>query len=89
MRELEQCQKETSILKKIILRKDMARRVKQCDGKLSNLLQTFEVRHWSKFFVRFTGVNHRLQVALAIDARLEQVKLNKNSHQYRTRSARP
>jgi len=80
MRELKQCKKERSTLKKIILRKDMARRVKQCDGKISNLLQTFEVRRWFKFFVRFTGVNHRLQVALAIDARLEQVKVNKNSH---------
>jgi hypothetical protein len=49
MRELEQCKKERSTLKKIILRKDMARRVKQCDGKISNLLQTFEVRRWYKF----------------------------------------
>jgi hypothetical protein len=84
MRELEQCKKERSILKKIILRKDMARRVKQCDGKISNLLQTFEVSRWFKFFVRFTGINHRMQVALAIDARLEQVKVNKNSRRYRT-----
>jgi hypothetical protein len=43
-RELEQCKKERSILKKIVFRKDMAQRVKQCDGKLSYLLQRFQVR---------------------------------------------
>jgi len=66
----------------------MARRVKQCDGKLSNLLQTFEVRRWLKFFVRFTGVNHHLQVAIAIDARLEQIKFNKKSRRRRTGTIR-
>jgi hypothetical protein len=47
-RELEQSKKVRSTMKRIILRKDMARRVKQCDGKLSNLLQTFQV---CRFFI--------------------------------------
>jgi hypothetical protein len=63
----------------------MARTVKQCDGKLSNLLQSFEV--CLRFIIRFTSVTYRLQVALAIDARLEQIKVNKNSHRGQTPSA--
>ena len=59
-------------MRRVISRKDMGQTVKQCDGKLSNLLQTFQVCR--QFVVRFTVVTHRLQVALAIDARLEQIK---------------
>jgi hypothetical protein len=81
--ELEQSKKVRSTVKRIVFRKDMGRRVKQCDGKLSNLLQTFEVCHWH--VVYFTGKTHRPQIALAIDARLEQIKINKNSCQRRMR----
>jgi len=42
-RELEQIKKAKSAVKRIMLHKDTAQRVKQCDDKLSNLLQTFEV----------------------------------------------
>jgi hypothetical protein len=65
-------------MKKIILRRETVRRVKKCDGKLSNLIQTFQVCRQS--IVRFTGVTvtYRMQVALAIDARLEQIKVNKS-----------
>lgn len=57
---------------------EMVRRLKQCDGKLSNLLQTFQVCRRS--IARFTGVTYRLQIALDIDARLAQIKVNKSRH---------
>jgi len=63
-------------MKKIILRSETLRRVKKCDGKLSNLIQTFQVCR--RPIVRFTGVTYYLQIALAIDARLEQIKVNKS-----------
>jgi hypothetical protein len=69
----------SSTLKWVILRKDKVQRVKRCDGKLSNLLQTFEVcRRIGRQFHGSKGVTHRLQIALTMDARLEQIKINKS-----------
>jgi hypothetical protein len=62
-----------------VLRKDIIGTVKQCDGKLSNLLQTFQVCHQSTLIVCFNGVTHGLQLALIIDERLEQIKVIKDS----------
>jgi len=57
----------------------MVRSIKQCDGKLSNLLQTFEVcRPFARPFHSFSSVTHRLQIALVVDARLEQIKISKS-----------
>jgi hypothetical protein len=57
-RELEQTKKAKSAVKRIILHKDTAQRVKQCDDKLSNLLQTFEVCR--QFVIHFPGLTHGL-----------------------------
>jgi hypothetical protein len=75
MRELNQIKKPSSFIKKMFPA-EMVRKLKLCDGKLSNLLQTFQVCR--RTIVCFTGVTYGLQVALVIDARLEQIEANKS-----------
>ena len=65
------------------MRKDMVRSIKQCDGRLSNLLQTFEVcRPFGCSFHSFSSITRRLQIALLVDARFEQLKISQSYQEW-------
>jgi hypothetical protein len=59
------------------MRKDMARSIRQYEGRLTNLLRNFEVcRPFGRPFRSFSRVTHRLQIALVVDARFEQISMS-------------
>jgi hypothetical protein len=59
------------VIKKMFLRKDLLRKVKQHDAKLSNVLQTFQVR--SPFVICVTSPTYHLQAELSLDIRFAQL----------------
>jgi hypothetical protein len=63
--------KEVGSIKKILLRNDLLRQVKQYDAKLSHVLQRFQVRR--RHVIRVAGSSHRLQATLTVDIRFAQV----------------
>jgi hypothetical protein len=65
--------KEVGGIKKVFLRKDLLRKVKQYDGKLSNVLQTFQVS--CPFIAGVTLPTHRLQAQLGLDMRFAVAQL--------------
>ncbi|KAH9051106.1 hypothetical protein EDB83DRAFT_1321919 [Lactarius deliciosus] len=48
-RVLKRCSEKKGIIKRLLLRKDLLTKIKQCDGELSNVLQTFLVSALSLF----------------------------------------
>ena len=60
-------------IKKVFLRKDLLRKVKQYDSKLSNVLQTFQVSYL--FIACVTFPTHRLQAQLGLDVRFAVAQL--------------
>jgi hypothetical protein len=59
------------VIKKMFLRKDLLRKVKQHDAKLSNVLQTFQVR--SPFVICVTSPTCHPQAELSLDIRFAQL----------------
>jgi len=55
----------------LFLRKDLLRKVKQYDGKLANVIQTFQVR--CPLLIGVTLPTHCLQAELIIDVRFAQL----------------
>lgn len=63
--------KELGRCRRFLLRKDLLRKVKKCDGKLSNVLQTFQV--CDRFIMRVICPTRCLQIRLMMDARFTQL----------------
>ena len=61
---------EVGGIKRLFLRKDLLRKVKQYDGKLLNVLLTFHVR---PFKIGVIPPTHRLQAQLGLDMRFAQL----------------
>jgi hypothetical protein len=62
---------EVAGVKKLFLRKDLLRKVKQYDGKLSDVLLTFQVR--CLFSAGAFLLTYRLKARLSMDARFAQL----------------
>ncbi len=41
---LNECSEKKGTIERLLLRKDLLTKIKQCDGELSNVLQAFQVR---------------------------------------------
>lgn len=64
--------KEIGSIKQILLRKELQQKVKQYDGKLSNVVQRFQVCHRFSL-IPITLPTLHLQVTLALDTRFAQL----------------
>jgi hypothetical protein len=74
-------------IRKILLRKDLYGKVKQCNDKLSSVLQSFQVcRRWFSIRCHLTDLSPSLQTALAIDTRFAQLAEGLKVRVYRIQS---
>ncbi|KAI0294129.1 hypothetical protein B0F90DRAFT_1670590 [Multifurca ochricompacta] len=69
---------EVGRVEKVLLRKDLLRKVKQYDGELSNILQTFQVG--PSFILPVTHPTHWHQAELVLDVRFALVEARQVLH---------